>query len=795
MNSIIYYLNNIFILICFSTSLSAQTGWNMQVRALIKPPENCSSIWGHTTGNGKELALLGTAEGVRIYDLSQPDQPIEIVFIQGNPCLWRELKTSGDFAYVSSECDDGLLIIDLRNPDSIQHKFVFDFLNAEGDSFRITNAHTLYVDEKGYIYLSGTRETGSSFAILDPSMNPWQPLMVFSQNGDYMHEVHVWEDVLYGAELFNGVFSIWDIKDRKAPKRLSDQRTAFTFAHSVWLDQKQKILYTADETNGALVEAWDVSDPYFIRKMDQFRVGFGADPYHIPHNVFHHQDHLYISWYTEGVRVLDTRKPDNLVEVGFFDTYPGKLSGFHGCWSVYPFFKSGLIIASDIETGMFVMEFNGSRAAYLAGKITDSANKLPIYDANITLKSINGPNDIRSNSDLKGNYKMGSGNNGTHEITVRKSGYRVFKKNINLFTDSLLTYDISLEELPKANLKIVLKDAQSGLAVSDADVQIWNEGLSYSAKTNNDGVCELDQIYHGNYVMLCGKWSYLHKGDSNLVISGDLELNFVLTRGFEDQFVLHHDWKIISEDSIVSWQYGNLTELFPPPSNYPSKDISGDFGDQCIYTNNFGDTDSKYRLNGHLYLMSPPMNLNNYDEIQLSYFPWAYGGWDDAIMECYLQMDDEKIFLENIPLNLKGNFNPKTDRKINVKGIQRDSVRFVFHLWNNPDSSIYAISLKAALDGFKLTGTIPNKTKFTTEGSLKVFPNPFYQTLSLQNNFDQKITIKLYSASGKPLDQLSLIPGETKIHTSEKFSSALIFYQVGSEDGKIISSGKIFQIN
>ena len=245
----------------------------------------------------------------------------------------------------------------------------------------------------------------------------------------------------------------------------------------------------------------------------------------------------------------------------------------------------------------------------------------------------------------------------------------------------------------------------------------------------------------------------------------------------------------------MSWQYGNLTELFPPPSNYPSKDISGDFGDQCIYTNNFGDTDSKYRLNGHLYLMSPPMNLNNYDEIQLSYFPWAYGGWDDAIMECYLQMDDEKIFLENIPLNLKGNFNPKTDRKINVKGIQRDSVRFVFHLWNNPDSSIYAISLKAALDGLKLTGTIPNKTKFTTEGSLKVFPNPFYQTLSLQNNFDQKITIKLYSASGKPLDQLSLIPGETKIHTSEKFSSALIFYQVGSEDGKIISSGKIFQIN
>ncbi|MBK6821697.1 MAG: choice-of-anchor B family protein [Saprospiraceae bacterium] len=793
--NIIYYLNNLFILLCFSATLSAQSGWNMQVRALVKPPENCSSIWGHTTGNGKELALLGTAEGVRIYDLSLPDQPKEILFIQSNPCLWRELKTSGDFAYVSSECDDGLLIIDLRNPDSIQHKFVFDILNADGDSFRVTNAHTLYVDEKGFIYLSGAREVGAGFAILDPSFDPWQPQLIFNQNGDYMHEVHVWEDVLYGAELFNGVFSIWDIKDRKAPKRIADQRTAFTFTHSVWLDQKQKILYTADETNGALVEAWDVSDPYFIRKKDQFRVGFGADPYHIPHNVFHHQDHLYISWYTEGVRVLDTRRPDNLVEVGYFDTYPGKLSGFHGCWSVYPFFKSGLIIASDIETGMFVMEFNGTRAAYLAGKVADKATNLPIYDAHISLKPLNGPNKIQSNSDLKGNYKMGSGDNGTHEITVSKAGYQIYRKNIDLFTDSLITLDILMEELPKSSIKITLNDAQTGNVIPDAEVQIWTDQLSYSGKTDSNGLCLIDQIYHGQYVLLCGKWSYLHKGDSNLVISGYHEKNYTLSIGFEDQFVLHHDWKIISDDSIVSWQYGNLSELFPPPSNYPSKDISGDFGDQCIYTNNFGDTDSKYRLNGHLYLMSPSMNLNPYDEIQLSYYPWAYGGWDDAIMECYLQMDDEKIFIENIPLNLKGNFNPKTDRKIKVKGIKRDSVRFVFHLWNNPDSSMYAISLKAALDGFKLVGSLPNKTISPTKDAIEIFPNPFHDHFLLNNHFEDKMILKLFSGTGEFISRKILFPGENFIPLNKTLSSGLIFYQVADQLGKIISSGKLIQIN
>ena len=119
-----------------------------------------------------------------------------------------------------------------------------------------------------------------------------------------MHEVHAYKDVFYGAELFNGVFSIWDIKDRSTPIRLSDQQTYKHFTHSVWVEKDRPILYTADETNKAIVEAWDVSDPNDIKRTDYFQVENDTDPLTIPHNVFHLQDHLYISWYTEGVRIL-----------------------------------------------------------------------------------------------------------------------------------------------------------------------------------------------------------------------------------------------------------------------------------------------------------------------------------------------------------------------------------------------------------------------------------------------------------------------------------------------------------
>ena len=44
-------------------------------------------------------------------------------------------------------------------------------------------------------------------------------------------------------------------------------------------------------------------------------------------------------------------------EVGRFDTYPeDDSSDFAGAWSVYPYFKSGLIAVSSIEEGLFLVK-------------------------------------------------------------------------------------------------------------------------------------------------------------------------------------------------------------------------------------------------------------------------------------------------------------------------------------------------------------------------------------------------------------------------------------------------------
>ena len=58
------------------------------------------------------------------------------------------------------------------------------------------------------------------------------------------------------------------------------------------------------------------------------------------------------------MRVLDISQigDENITELGFFDTYPDSNSAnFNGAWNVYPFFASGNIVISDIDSGFFLV--------------------------------------------------------------------------------------------------------------------------------------------------------------------------------------------------------------------------------------------------------------------------------------------------------------------------------------------------------------------------------------------------------------------------------------------------------
>ena len=68
--------------------------------------------------------------------------------------------------------------------------------------------------------------------------------------------------------------------------------------------------------------------------------------------------------YCAGLRILDVSEiqEGTVKELGYFDVAPNCNSpGFSGSWSSYPYFKSGTIVVSSIERGLFVLKFNDPR--------------------------------------------------------------------------------------------------------------------------------------------------------------------------------------------------------------------------------------------------------------------------------------------------------------------------------------------------------------------------------------------------------------------------------------------------
>src|SRR5690606_18759366 len=67
-------------------------------------------------------------------------------------------------------------------------------------------------------------------------------------------------------------------------------------------------------------------------------------------------DYLYQSNYTSGLRILDIKNREKPYQKAFFDIYPySEAAIFEGNWSNYAWYPNGIIAASDITGGLFVL--------------------------------------------------------------------------------------------------------------------------------------------------------------------------------------------------------------------------------------------------------------------------------------------------------------------------------------------------------------------------------------------------------------------------------------------------------
>ena len=601
-----------------STPLKAQTSSNVTFRGQLDYANDLNDIWGwRNPADGKEYALVGVTNGFSIVDVSNPASPVQLHFVPGTNTVWRDVKTWGNYAYVVNEGSGGLLVVNMANlPGSITSSFV-------NLGIGYSTSHNIFIDENGIAYLCGSNGSLGT-VIIDVDANPANPPVVGSYTTRYVHDLFVRGDTMWTAEINNGIFSVVDVTNKAAPMVMATQSTSSNFTHNLWLSDDGKYLYTTDEISGGNVDGYDVSDLTDIQEVDRFRPGTGTTS--IPHNTFVKDNFLVTAWYRDGMRITDATQPDNLIEVGWYDTSPLSGNGFNGAWGVYPYLPSGNALISDIESGLFVVTPSYTGAAFLEGLVTDQVSGVPLLNATVSISSTTA-SDL---TNLFGQYGTGLGTAGTYTVTVTRAGYvSQTIPGVVLVLGNTTVLNVALVPATAFTLTGTIRDAISTSGLAGAKLLLQTGGTTYPITADASGNFSLAGFFSGVYDVYAGTWGYVTSFQSGLSINpGTGALTINLNRGYTDDFVLDQGWTAVNSAASGLWARGEPigTDLSGVASN-PDLDLPADLGSLCYVTGNAGGAVGTDDVdNGRTTLRSPFFDLSSGTDPQLSYSRWFFNG-------------------------------------------------------------------------------------------------------------------------------------------------------------------------
>jgi len=320
-----------------------------------------SSIGGQYTEvygfvyDDKEYAVIGTTLGTHIIDVTNPFNSQEVSYIaganQGN-IIHRDYHVLDNYLY--AVCDQGpstLQIIDFSYlPDSTSLVYDSDQL--------INTMHNIFIDTlHRKLYTTG----GPVYDLTDPV----NPIFLFDM-GFSCHDMYIEDNIGYFNRGTAGMY-VYDLTNN-TPQNMGfiDTYPYQGYNHSGWLSYNDSIYVFADETHGTHLKVADVSNYNNITVLSTLTSG--TAPNAIPHNLIIKDDYLYISYYHDGLQIFDISDPYNPIKVGYYDTYsPNNHNGYAGAWGVYPLLPSGIILVSDIQSGLFVLKFTNNNISICDG--------------------------------------------------------------------------------------------------------------------------------------------------------------------------------------------------------------------------------------------------------------------------------------------------------------------------------------------------------------------------------------------------------------------------------------------
>ncbi len=441
-----------------------------------------NDIWGWTDNTtGREYALVGREDGTAFVDVTDPVAPIYLGNLPTNTvaAIWRDIKVYDDHAYIVADGagNHGMQVFDLTTLRGMTVPQTFSAV-AVYDS--IGSAHNIVINESsGFGYAVGVNSAGQSCGgglhMIDLT-TPDAPAFVgcFSHVGTgrrgtgYTHDAqcvnYAGPDADYtGREICVGSnetdISLADVSDKGNPQIIAKASyPTAQYVHQGWFTDDHRYFYQDDElderrgavstTRTVIWDLTDLDDPQMVSQFDHGSTN-------IDHNMYVVGDRLFQAHYLNGLRITDVSNPENLVEVGYFDTMPnasgqggGGVSPFDGAWSVYPFFASGNVLVSS-SNGLFIVQPRGGAAVSV-----DEPSDIPLAEDVLSIA----PNPLSSDGVVT--LKVTRSANvsvGVYDVLGREV---VRLANAQVTPGSTFEYPVNAEDLPSGTYFVVVRGGE-----------------------------------------------------------------------------------------------------------------------------------------------------------------------------------------------------------------------------------------------------------------------------------------------------------------------------------------------
>lgn len=765
------------------------------------PPGNSdlSNIGGYVDPLGKEYALVGWEQGLSIVDVSNPANPVQVLNVPGPQSIWREVKTYLNYAYVTTEGGGGLQIIDLSQLPTVAPAILWT-----GDAAiagQITNIHSLHIED-GYVYLHGTSLFGGAALICDIATNPLAPHYVGHTPGQYVHDGYAKGNTYYGCHVYNGDFTIYDVTNKANPIPLGIQTTPTAFTHNCWTDSSGDYLFTTDENSGSYLASYDVSNPSNITELDRIQITPGSGS--IVHNTHVVQkvggEFAVSSWYKDGVVITDVTRPQNMVNVGWYDTYTqGTGNGFNGDWGVYPFLPSGNLLISDINNGLFVLGPDYVRACYLEGLITDSVSTLPLNNATVQIISTNASKVTK----IDGLYKTGFRTPGTYDVQVSRTGY-VTKTitGVTLTSGVVTTLDVQLAPLGQAvTLTGNVLETGTSTPIANAIITFSGSGFDYNTTSDGSGNFTVPAFFLGTYDVVAGHWGHRTQCFSASVSGTTSPMIINLDKGYYDDFSLDFGWT--AGNAPHDWERGAPVGTFTQTGAVanPGQDVQTDCLDQAYITGNGGGGPADNDVDpadGTVTLVSPVFDLTSYIVPQVQYYRWFFDGAlngnnPNDTMVVKLSNGSSTVILETITQGSTGN-GSWLFKNWNVGSFITPTATMQLSVETsdaNPGSVV-----EGGLDKFEVTETVGLNPIAIENNNLTSYPNPFTNTLRLTyNTIDNQVKyISITDLAGKVLETIKLSTSKGTVTVGKDLANGVYMLNL-VEGSSVLKTIKVVKSN